>query len=300
MSPWLSLGSATRGRVLRPSRPERYRERRQCVPRLEPASGCGVIGDRRTRWFIVASILLVPLTLFVGLPTATAGRERPSAVRLRSPTTPSVVRRMVLGYSVLDRPIVAFRLGDPSSEISILVVGCIHGNECAGTAIARSLIATPHVQVDLWVIRNLNPDGFRAGTRQNGNGVDLNRNFPYRWRLVGRPWDKEYSGPRPLSEPEDRIARRLIARVHPDVSIWFHQPLGLVVRSGGDITIQRRFARRVGLPLVRLTGRYPGSVTSWQNHWHPEASAFVVELPSGSLSSTAVRRFVSAILHAAG
>lgn len=259
-----------------------------------------MIGDRRTRWFIVASILLVPLTLFVGLPTATAGRERPSAVRLRSPTTPSVVRRMVLGYSVLDRPIVAFRLGDPSSEISILVVGCIHGNECAGTAIARSLIATPHVQVDLWVIRNLNPDGFRAGTRQNGNGVDLNRNFPYRWRLVGRPWDKEYSGPRPLSEPEDRIARRLIARVHPDVSIWFHQPLGLVVRSGGDITIQRRFARRVGLPLVRLTGRYPGSVTSWQNHWHPEASAFVVELPSGSLSSTAVRRYVSAILHAAG
>ena len=218
---------------------------------------------------------------------------------LRPSASATVVRRMVLGHSVLGRPVIAFRLGDPTSQTSILVVGCIHGNECAGTAIARSLIAAPPADVDLWVIRNLNPDGFRAGTRQNGHGVDLNRNFPYRWRPVGRPWDKEYSGPHPLSEPEDRIARRLIARVHPDVSIWFHQPLGLVVRSAGDITIQRRFARRVGLPLVRLTGRYPGSVTSWQNHWHPEASAFVVELPRGSLSSTAVHRYANAIVNAA-
>ena len=156
---------------------------------------------------------------------------------------------MVLGHSTQGRPIIAFRLGDPTSDTTILVVGCIHGNECAGTAIARALIASPPADIDLWVIRNLNPDGFRAGTRQNGRGVDLNRNFPFHWRPVGRPWDKEYSGPHPLSEPEDRIARRLIARVHPDVSIWFHQPLGLVVRSAGDLTIQRRFARRVGLPL---------------------------------------------------
>lgn len=271
-----------------------------------------MIGDRWTRWFIAASILLVSLLLVVGLRAATAGEGSRSGgylyapspvIRERSFLRPSasgtVVRRMVLGHSVLGRPIIAFRLGDPTSQTSILVVGCIHGNECAGTAIARSLIATRRADVDLWVIRNLNPDGFRAGTRQNGHGVDLNRNFPYRWRPVGRPWDKEYSGPHPLSEPEDRIARRLIARAQPDVSIWFHQPLGLVVRSAGDISIQRRFARRVGLPLVRLTRRYPGSVTSWQNHWHPEAAAFVVELPSGSLSPTAVHRYVSAILHAA-
>jgi len=222
-----------------------------------------------------------------------------AATALRRAATPPMVRRMVLGHSVLGRPIIAFRLGDPTSETKILVVGCIHGDECAGTAVARALIAGPPAGIDLWVIRNLNPDGFRAGTRQNGRGVDLNRNFPYRWRAMGQPWDKEFPGPHPLSEPEDRIARRLIARLHPDVSIWFHQPLGLVVRSAGDITIQRRFARRVGLPLVRLSGRYPGSVTSWQNHWHPEAAAFVVELPSGSLSPTAIDRYVHAIENAA-
>ncbi len=268
-----------------------------------------MIDHPRMRWFFVASV--VPLIVVVGLRSATAGEAgrpdgsdgsldvRPGGRWLpQLSATAPVIRRMVLGHSVLGRPIIAFHLGDPGSQTSILVVGCIHGDECAGTAIARALVATPPTDVDLWVIRNLNPDGFRAGTRQNGHGVDLNRNFPYRWRHVGRPWDKEYSGPRPLSEPEDRIARRLIARVHPDVSIWFHQPLGIVVRSQGVLSTQRRFARLVGLPLVRLRGAYPGSVTRWQNHWHPEASAFVVELPGGSLSPTAVHRYVNAILHA--
>ena len=244
---------------------------------------------------IVACVVLAALTVIVSRSVSMAGERSHASVHHDAP----IVRRMVLGHSTQGRPIIAFRLGDPSSETRILVVGCIHGNECAGTAIARALIASPPAGIDLWVIRNLNPDGFRAGTRQNGRGVDLNRNFPYHWRPVGRPWDKEYSGPHPLSEPEDRIARRLIARVHPGVSIWFHQPLGLVVRSAGDLAIQRRFARRVGLPLVRLTGRYPGSVTRWQDHWHPEAAAFVVELPSGSLPSAAVDRYVDAIVKVA-
>ena len=256
-----------------------------------------MISEPRKQWVVVATILLGSLIMGADPHLALAG-VTPARSTPRSSAGPPIVRRMVLGHSTLGRPIIAFRLGDPTSETKILVVGCIHGNECAGTAIARALIATPPAGIDLWVIRNLNPDGFRAGTRQNGRGVDLNRNFPYRWRPIGRPWDKEYSGPHPLSEPEARIARRLIARVHPDVSIWFHQPLALVVRSAGDITIQRRFARRVGLPLVRLAGRYPGSVTSWQNHWHPEAAAFVVELPGGALSSTAVDRYVRAIVNA--
>ena len=237
---------------------------------------------------VVACLLLGPLCVIVSRPPAMAGDN-----------APTIVRRMVLGRSTQGRTVVSFRLGDPTSETTILVVGCIHGNECAGTAIARALIASPPAGIDLWVIRNLNPDGFHAGTRQNGRGVDLNRNFPFHWRPAGRPWDKEYSGPHPLSEPEDRIVRRLIARVHPDVSIWFHQPLGLVVRSAGDLTIQRRFARRVGFPLVRLTGRYPGSVTSWQNHWHPEAAAFVVELPSRIPSVDGDDRYVEAIVEAA-
>jgi murein tripeptide amidase MpaA len=37
-------------------------------------------------------------------------------------------------------------------------------------------------RIDLWTIRTVNPDGIRAGTRKNARGVDLNRNFRFRFR----------------------------------------------------------------------------------------------------------------------
>ncbi|MEK6252393.1 MAG: M14 family zinc carboxypeptidase [Actinomycetota bacterium] len=144
----------------------------------------------------------------------------------------------------------------------------------------------------------LNPDGVAAGTRQNANGVDINRNFPWHWRPLGTRGDLQYSGPRPLSEPETSIARSLILRVRPGVTIWFHQPLGVVDESGGSIAVERRFSRLVGLPLRRLT-RYPGSAASWQNHRLRGTTAFVVELPPQSPSPRSVRRYAGAVLRLA-
>src|SRR5262249_22257330 len=75
-------------------------------------------------------------------------------------------RTFVLGRSVDGRPIRAFELGDPAADRSALVVGCIHGNECAGFAIARELAhLQPPPNTDLWIIPDLNPDGAAAGTR---------------------------------------------------------------------------------------------------------------------------------------
>src|SRR5207245_4518767 len=118
----------------------------------------------------------------------------------------------------------------------ILVVGCIHGNECAGIAIARRLAAAPPLSgIDLWIVPDLNPDGAAAGTRGNARGVDLNRNFPWRWHPLTGLFA---SGRRPLSEPESRIAYRLILRVRPRISIWFHQHLDVVDESGGSLSVE--------------------------------------------------------------
>ena len=68
------------------------------------------------------------------------------------------------------------------------------------------------------------------------------------------------------------------------MTIWFHQPIGVVDESGGDRGIERRFAKLTGMRLQRLP-RYPGGVTNWQNANFPGATAFVVELPWGRLSS---------------
>jgi murein peptide amidase A len=187
----------------------------------------------------------------------------------------------LLGRSVRGRPIQATELGDPGAARKLLVVGVIHGNETAGRAVVHALIAAGAPPgVDLWVLDELNPDGVAAGTRQNARGVDLNRNFPWRWRAAGRRGDQQYQGPRVLSEPESRIGYRLILRLRPRITIWFHQPLRVVDESGGSVAVERQYARAVGLPLRRLP-RYHGSAASWQNTRLRGTTAFVVELPPG-------------------
>jgi protein MpaA len=204
-------------------------------------------------------------------------------------------REHLLGRSVQGRPITAVELRAPGARTTALVVGCIHGDERAGIAVARHLAAgAAPAGTDLWVVPDLNPDGAAADTRQNAHGVDLNRNFPSGWRALGRRGDQQYSGPHALSEPESRIARRLILRLRPKVTVWLHQPLGVTDESGGDLRLERRFAALSGLPLRRLP-RYPGSAATWQNQRLRPTTAFVVELPPGSPTRGAVARYARAI-----
>src|SRR4029453_11783912 len=106
----------------------------------------------------------------------------------------------LVGHSVQGRRIVAYELGDATAARSVLVVGCIHGNECAGIAVGDRLRGLgPLEGVDLRLVPDANPDGRAAGTRGNARGVDLNRNFPHRWRRLGGAFSP---GPRPASEPE--------------------------------------------------------------------------------------------------
>jgi murein peptide amidase A len=216
------------------------------------------------------------------------------AVPVSRPVTAATSR--ITGHSVLGARIVARRLGDSGDGPRVLVIGAIHGNERAGIAIVRRLSHDAQSRrVRLWVIDDLNPDGVRADTRGNAHGVDLNRNFPWRWNSRTAPGTTFYAGPRPLSEPESRFARRVILRLRPDITIWFHQYETVVDTSTGSAAIEDHFADRVALPLRRLS-RYPGSATTWQAHRFPEATAFVVELPPGVLSARAERAYARAVL----
>jgi protein MpaA len=207
------------------------------------------------------------------------------------------VRHAVLGRSAEGRPVHVTRIGERRAPVKVLVVGAIHGNETAGRAVLRRLRTRPAATpgVELWLIHDLNPDGAAAGTRQNRHGVDLNRNFPEAWARAGAPFSTYYSGPRPLSEPESRLAARLIRRLRPAVTIWYHQALTLVdLGTAGDPALVRRYARIAGLPARRL-GALPGVATRWQNRRDPGTSAFVVELPGGALSATAAAHNARAV-----
>jgi protein MpaA len=201
----------------------------------------------------------------------------------------------VIGHSAQGRQIKVTRLGTYGSPRRVLVVGCIHGNECEGVEITRRLVRGRVRQgIEFWVVHVINPDGRHLGVRQNGRGVDLNRNFGSEWIPIGERWDPEYSGPRPWSEPETRIARELVKRIRPDVSIWYHQPQALVRAWGHSRPLARKYARLAHEPYRSI--RWPnGTAPNWQNHRFPDAASFVVELPAGELRDSAGTRHARAV-----
>jgi len=210
-----------------------------------------------------------------------------------APGSSDGIRRVVIGRSVRGRQIVADVIGPASAPRKVLVVGCIHGNECAGLAIANALMRQPVVRgVQLWIVPEMNPDGTVANTRQNAHGVDLNRNFPYRWQKNTNPvYD---SGPRPFSEPESRAAAALIRLVRPTATVWYHQHEDLVDMAGGDRGIARRYARVAKLRATCLPF-LPGTATDWSNHTFPGTTSFVVELPAGRVTRAALGRHLAAV-----
>ena len=176
------------------------------------------------------------------------------------------------------------------------MIGCVHGDECAGTAVTKQLLRRDRLlAARLWVVPNLNPDGVARRTRQNARGVDLNRNFPSDWQANGERGSPEYPGPEALSEPETRAAAALVRRVRPDVTIWFHQPQGLVRAWGRSRGIAKRYAQLAGLPF-RAIPWPPGSGPNWQHRAFRRGTSFVVELPVGPLSAAAADRHAAAVI----
>jgi murein peptide amidase A len=200
-----------------------------------------------------------------------------------------------VGHSVEGRTIQPRVLGAAGAPHRVLVVGCIHGNETAGIAIVRKLVgAGAPPGTEIVAVTSMNPDGCTRGTRQNAHGVDLNRNFPSNWSPIGRKGSFQWSGPRPLSEPESRYAVLLIDRLRPQITIWFHQHQGFVRAWGQSIPTARRFARLAAYPYQSI--RWPfGTASNWQNHRFPGTASFVVELPAGPAPPARIAGWVRAI-----
>jgi murein peptide amidase A len=177
-----------------------------------------------------------------------------------------------LGRSYEGRPIEVVHVRGDGPRL--VVIGCIHCDECEGIEVTRLLERSrPHA--DLWLVHQLNPDGYAARRRTNAHGVDLNRDF-----LAA-------------TQRETRIARKLILRLRPDVTIWFHQPQSVVRAWGPSRATARRYARLAGVPYRSLQWP-PGSASRWQNGIGQVS--FVVELPPGELDDAAARRYADAVL----
>lgn len=220
--------------------------------------------------------LLAVLLLAAGL--TLPGATTAATASVAAPKRPAVVEVRTIGRSVQGRPIRAWRLGEPGRR-RIVMISTMHGNEPHTRGILEALRDGRRITgVDLWVIPTYNPDGLARGTRRNARGVDLNRNFPYRWADLDGNYE---SGRRAGSEPETRAVMRFLTDIDPMRVVSFHQPLLGVDTDTKDPRFARRLARALRLPQVSLDcgGLCHGTMTMWFNH-HFRGSALTVEYGS--------------------
>ena len=210
-----------------------------------------------------------------------------------STTVPPTEATLSIGTTVQGRSIdVIHRLDvpgaslpvDDANRIVVLVVGVIHGDEQAGLDVIEELRAMAPADlpanVDLYLMPALNVDGMVLNQRHNANGVDLNRNFPYKWGPIAEPGNWEYAGPSKASEPETRAMVSFVELLRPDLTVWFHQDQFSIAPSlGPDKVVREEYARLTGLPLQGVPGgTYTGVAATWQRRTYTDDTAFIVEL----------------------
>lgn len=180
------------------------------------------------------------------------------------------------GLSVLGRPL-AIRdfpeLEERESLGRVLLIGGIHGDEFSAVSIAfkwMEILDQHHSGIFHWrFIPVSNPDGLLAekSTRQNKNGVDLNRNFPSQdwdelalayWQEKTESNSRRYPGPSAGSEPEAAWLVQQIKDFQPDVIISVHAPYHLVDYDGPPEAPQK-----LGDLHLKKLGVFPGSLGNY-------------------------------------
>lgn len=220
----------------------------------------------------------------------------------------------VIGYSVRGRPIVAYYFGNGSE--TILFTGGIHGSERSGQQTMQAFV--DHLMLNgtaipdnrrLVVVPNTNPDGIAAGSRNNANNVNVDRNFPAsNWQAdieTASGYLKNGGGTAPGSEPEASVLITLTRQLRPRLSISYHAQGSLVGANQVGISINAGniYASTVGYGTMYGNAEevMGYAITGEYEDWMGEelgVAAILIELPTPNgnyLPSqlTAIRKMLS-------
>ncbi|HTW91969.1 MAG TPA: M14 family zinc carboxypeptidase [bacterium] len=175
-------------------------------------------------------------------------------------TYPSICKLTSAGLSYENRNIwvlkVSSDVDSTENKPAFYVEGAIHAREPMATSACvafaeRLLTQYGRDSMTTWLVNNrevyiipvVNADGYvynsdsggdEANWRKNRRspvppdiGVDLNRNFGYKWGAdnegsTGHPWDETYRGPAPFSEPETQVIRDFLLAHRPRTCMDLH------------------------------------------------------------------------------
>jgi hypothetical protein len=250
-----------------------------CVVLLLSSSGCSVAPDGSDEEDVQLTAFYTPLRqpdLSSKDPRVTAWSTSYDGVIRRYDSLradhPAYITKRTLGMATDRTPLHAYYFAPESHENTILVTAGLHGNErLAVWALflflrhlsdeGRELPALTDLRTNtrLVVVPVANPTGFTDITRQNRNGVDLNRNFDYRWEEYRPREDSafgyDYKGDRPHSEAATRLLVQLF-RDHASATAYLdlhnfgerdrHWPWYLPKDGPNDATIYRQVVEHFG------------------------------------------------------
>ena len=145
---------------------------------------------------------------------------------------------------------------------SVLVLGCMHGDEPQGEYLINEYIKS-NTDTKLMFVPCVNPDGVKAKTRVNSNGVDINRNFPTKnWELTEK--NEFFGGNSPASEIETKFLVEIIEKYKPKFILTLHAPYKVVNYDGDALEIAEKISEIINYPVESSIGYpTPGSFGTW-------------------------------------
>ena len=145
---------------------------------------------------------------------------------------------------------------------SVLVLGCMHGDEPQGEYLINEYIKS-NTDTKLMFVPCVNPDGVEAKTRVNSNGVDINRNFPTKnWELTEK--NEFFGGNTPASEIETKFLVEIIEKYEPKFILTLHAPYKVVNYDGDALEIAEKISEIINYPVESSIGYpTPGSFGTW-------------------------------------
>jgi protein MpaA len=198
----------------------------------------------------------------------------------------------VLSKSALGIDILIYLLGQTHLPKFVLIGG-IHGDEPEGSVLVEDFIEksksfSKKFKACVLAIPRYNPDGLTRIERTNGNGVDLNRNFP------SKDWDNTAKAPRyypgraPESESETKGLVKFLSKEKPFLVVHCHTYIPQVCYTGAK---SKKWAELLskdfGHPVTEDIGYpTPGSLGQYCL-LNLDTPCVCVELPEGVNRTTA-------------